>query len=186
MDWHARSGECRYCGGNSMWRTSVIKEQGLFDERLNSGEEPDLCYRVRQDGGKIVCIDAAMVTHDLGMRQFKQYWTRAERCGNGYATIARRYWWQPEKLWLREVIVNFAEPSVWLVAFAGGWYWGGILGGAMLLVAWWGTRAAQIAFAMRGRGVGVPDALLYGLHCQLVRLPVAIGQLKTLLMGFRW
>lgn len=184
QDWHIPPGEYRLCGGNAMWRTSVIAEHGFFDEELKSGEEPDLCYRVRQRGGKIVCIDVPMVTHDLGMKRFHQYWKRAESSGKGYAKIASRYWRNPEKLWLRELLVNFAEPLAWLAILAAGLLWKGLPGGALLLFAWWATRAAQIAYAMRGRGLGVPHALLYGLHCQFVRLPVAIGQLKTLL-GFQ-
>ncbi len=181
LDWHIPAGEYRLCGGNAMWRMSIIKAQHFFDESLKSGEEPDLCYRVRHGGGKIVCIDVPMVTHDLGMRRFGQYWARAESTGRGYARIASRYWRTPEKLWLREAILNFVEPSTWVLMFAIGWYGAGAVGGVALLLAWWGLRTARIAFAMRRRRVGAGQALLYALHCQFVRLPVAVGQLKALL-----
>jgi GT2 family glycosyltransferase len=184
LDWHIPAGDYRLCGGNAMWRTAVIAEHGFFDETLKAGEEPDLCYRVRHQGGKIVCVDAPMVTHDLGMRRFSQYWKRAEGSGKGYAKVASRYWRNNEKLWLREVLLNFAEPLVWLVVFAVGWLWNGFPGGLALLLGWWGTRTLQIAYAMRSRRLDLPHALMYGLHCQFVRLPVAIGQLKSLL-GWR-
>lgn len=181
LDWHIPAGEYRLCGGNALWRTSIIAEQGFFDETLKAGEEPDLCYRVRNHGGKIVCVDAPMVTHDLGMRRFSQYWRRAEGSGKGYAKIAARYWRNREKLWLREVLVNFAEPLAWVAVFAAGWFWNGLPGGTAFLLTWYALRALQIAYAMRTRRLGVMHALLYGLHCQFVRLPVAIGQLKMLL-----
>lgn len=180
LDWHVPAGEYRLCGGNSMWRTSTIAAQGFFDEDLRAGEEPDLCYRVRRSGGKILCIDAPMVTHDLGMRRFGQYWRRAEASGKGYAKVALRYWLSPEKLWLRELLVNFAEPCAWVLAFAIGWQVAGPLGGITLLSIWWLTRTAQIAYAIRRRHLGVSYSLLYGLHCQFVRLPLAIGQLQAL------
>ena len=158
-----------------------IAHNGYFDEGLKAGEEPDLCYRVRQSGGKIVCVDAPMVTHDLGMRSFSQYWQRGVFSGKGYAKVALRYWRNSEKLWLRELVVNFSEPLWWGIVLAMGWYFGGIQSGVALLLVWWSMRAAQIAYAMRARHLGVARSLLYGVHCQLVRLPVAIGQIRALL-----
>ena len=181
LDWHIPAGEYRLCGGNALWRIEAIAQHGYFDESLKAGEEPDLCYRVRQSGGKIVCVDAPMVTHDLGMRHFSQYWQRGVISGKGYARVAMRYWRNSEKLWLREFIANFLEPVLWGIIFVAGWYFGGLPGGVALLISWWTVRAAQIAYAMRGRNLDVPNALLYGIHCQLSRLPLAIGQLKTLL-----
>jgi glycosyltransferase involved in cell wall biosynthesis len=180
LNWYVAPGDYRFCGGNSMWRMSIIAANGYFDEDISFGEEPDLCYRVRQRGGRILCIDVPMVTHDLGMLRFDQYWRRAVNSGRAYATVAARYWRNPEKLWLRETLLNFAEPCAWMVILAIGWHVAGGAGGAALLIVWWLARATQIAYAIRTRKVTFPEALLYGLHCQFVRLPGAIGQLKTM------
>jgi glycosyltransferase involved in cell wall biosynthesis len=180
FDWHIPPGEHRFCGGNSMWRMSVIAEHGFFDENLRAGEEPDLCYRVRHKGGRVLCMDVPMVTHDLGMVSFGQYWNRGVSSGKGYASIAMRFWRNAEKLWFREMLVNFAEPAAWLVILLGGWLLFGWAGAGALILAWWLVRAVQIAYTVRRRKLGITDALLYGLHCQFVRFPVAIGQLKTL------
>jgi GT2 family glycosyltransferase len=180
FDWHIAPGDRRFCGGNSLWRREVIAAEGYFDESLRIGEEPDLCYRVRRHGGRIVCVDAPMVTHDLAMRRFGQYWRRAMSSGRGYAAIAGRYWRRSEKLWLREAVLNFAEPLLWLAIFAIGSAIGGMAWGAAAILGWWLMRASQIAYAMRGRKVRAGDALLYGLHCQFVRLPAAVGQLQVL------
>ena len=181
LDWHIPPGERRTCGGNSMWRMSVIAENGFFDEDLRVGEEPDLCYRVRHQGGRILCIDAPMVTHDLGMYRFRQYWDRAVNSGKGCALIAPRFWRNPEKLWFREMILNFAEPIAWLAILLVGWRLLGGGGAAALILAWWLIRTSQIAFTVRDRKLGLGNALMYGMHCQFVRLPAAIGQLKTFL-----
>ena len=183
LDWHIPAGEYRLCGGNAMWRLSSIVANGYFDEALESGEEPDLCYRVRHSGGKIVCIDAPMVKHDLQMRRFSQYWLRGEKTGRGYACIAMRYRSKAEKLWLREFVMNFAEPLLWVLFAATGWIASGVSGAALALVIWWAARAVQIGFAMRGRGLSVARRLMYGFHCQFVRLPVAVGQLGALSSG---
>jgi glycosyltransferase involved in cell wall biosynthesis len=181
LDWQIPPGDHRLCGGNAMWKMPVIAAHGFFDETLRLGEEPDLCYRVRQQGGRIVCIDAPMVKHDLGILRFGQYWKRAENSGKGYARVASRYWRNAEKLWLRELLRNFAEPLLWPVFFLTGWSLGGLPGALALLAGWWCARAVRIARYVRTRTANFADALLYGLHCQLVCVPLALGQVKAFL-----
>lgn len=164
-----------------MWRMSVIADNGFFDEDIRIGEEPDLCYRVRHKGGRILCVDFPMVTHDLGMHGFAQYWDRAVNSGRGYASIAMRFRRNSEKMWFREMLINFVEPAAWIVLFLIGGYffgWGRALG---IVLAWWLIRGVQIAYKLRNRKVGWDTALMYGLHCQFVRLPLVLGQLKVLL-----
>ena len=60
---------------------------------------------------------------------------------------------------------------------------GGVGVGVAALLAFWLLRAGKIALATRNRTNGFWRAWLYGLHCQLVRVPVAIGQIKVLLNG---
>jgi len=181
LDWHIPAGDHRLCGGNSMWRRDVIAAHGFFDEALQLGEEPDLCYRVRQQGHRIVCLDRPMVLHDLAMTTFKQYWNRGEATGKAYARVAARYWRLPEKMWLRETLRNFAEPFLWLVVAAVGAWLGGGWWALGALVGWWLLRALKIAIGARARSSGWAGGMLYGLHCQLMRLPVVVGQVKGLL-----
>lgn len=181
LDWHISAGDHRLCGGNSMWRRDVIAAHGFFDEALQLGEEPDLCYRVRQQGHRIVCLDRPMVLHDLAMTNFKQYWNRGEATGKAYARVAARYWRLPEKMWLRETLRNFAEPLLWLLVTAiGSWFVGGWGALGMLLVLWL-LRAFKIAIGARARSSGWVAGMLYGLHCQFLRLPIVVGQVKGLL-----
>lgn len=180
LDWHIPAGDHRLCGGNSMWRREVIAAHGFFDEALQLGEEPDLCYRVRQQGHRIVCLDIPMVLHDLAMTTFKQYWKRGEATGKAYARVALRYWRKPEKMWLREVVRNFIEPLIWLLVAAVGASFYGMGGAIVLLGAWLLLRALKIATAVGQRSGGWICGLMYGLHCQFIRLPVVVGQFKGL------
>ena len=180
LDWHMTPGERRLCGGNSLWRMSVIAENNFFDENIRLGEEPELCYRVRQKGGRILCIDAPMVTHDLGMHSFGQYWQRSINSGKAYASIAMRFRKNTEKMWLREMLINFVEPGAWALLFAASWSFLGLTSAVVVIVCWWLIRGLQIANTLRKRKLGLGTAMLYGLHCQFARLPVAIGQLKAL------
>lgn len=181
LDWHIPAGDHRLCGGNSMWRRDVIAAHGFFDETLQLGEEPDLCYRVRQQGHRIVCLDVPMVLHDLAMVTFKQYWKRGEATGKAYARVATRYWRKPEKMWLRETLRNFVEPALWLLIAAAGVWLGGFVGACGALVSWWILRALKISTAVRARASDWKHSVLYGLHCQFMRLPVVVGQVKGLL-----
>lgn len=183
LDWHVPPGEYRLCGGNAMWRREVLEAAGYFDEDFPFGEEPDLCYRVRQKGWRIRCIDAPMVKHDLGMTHFGQYWRRAENSGKAYVRVAARYWRQPEKLWLYESVRNFVEPALWVSILAAGTWLVSLGFGLVAVAAWAALRATRTALRMRGRVKGWQDALLYGFHTQLIRLPVAVGQIKALLFS---
>ena len=115
FDWYIPPGDYRLCGGNALWKRSAFDEAGLFDGELIAGEEPDLCFRVRQKGYRIVCIDSPMVKHDLDMHYFKDYWNRSVRSGTAYAIIAMRYRKTQEKLWFKEMTRNFAEVFIWLL-----------------------------------------------------------------------
>lgn len=180
LDWHVKPGEYRLCGGNALWRKTTFDTVGLFDTELRLGEEPDLCYRVRAAGGRIVCIDVPMVKHDLGMLTFSDYWTRAENSGKAYVRVALRYWRSKEKLWLYETLRNFIEPFVWLTLLVGGWVLHGLGTGLGFVMLWWALRSGRTAWKNRHRTPRAIDALLYGLHTQFIRLPIAIGQLKAL------
>lgn len=183
LDWHVPAGDHRLCGGNAMWRKAVLAHHQYFDEALQLGEEPDLCYRVRQQGLRIVCIDAPMVLHDLAMVTFRQYWRRGIANGKAYARVAARYWRQPEKMWLKEMLRNFLEPVVWLAMLGLGCVIGGGSVGVLTLLAFWLLRAGQIALPTRTRAGGLGRAWLYGLHCQLIRVPVVVGQIKAFIHG---
>ena len=185
LDWHIPAGDHRFCGGNAMWRISSIAGEGFFDETLRLGEEPDLCYRVRQHGGRIVCMDLPMVKHDLGIVQFSQYWKRGENSGVAYMRVAARYWRNTEKQWLREVIRNFAEPLLWIAIFLLGWRLGTLPAAIGLLAGWWLFRAVRIGYSARDRVASVADGFIYGLHCQFMRIPIVFGQIKAL-PGVLW
>ena len=185
LDWHIPAGDHRFCGGNAMWRMTAIAGEGYFDEDLRLGEEPDLCYRIRQQGGRIVCLSIPMVKHDLDILRFGQYWKRGENSGAAYLRVAARYWRNPEKLWMRETIRNFVEPLVWAAVLVSGWWLVMLPLAIMLLLGWWLARALSVARRVRGRTANWEDGLIYGVHTQFMRIPIAIGQFKELLRLFR-
>ncbi len=183
FDWYTPAGDYRLCGGNAMWRRDVFMQSGGFDSMLIAGEEPDLCYKVRQNGHRIVCIDAPMVKHDLDMNSFKQYWLRSVRSGYAYSVIAMRFINKKEKLWLKEMLRNFLDPIVWfaiiLIGFVVGW-----LPSLLLLLAFVSYRTSRVVKNVRPRAENAGEALLYGLHTQFSRIPLSVGQLRGLVDVF--
>jgi GT2 family glycosyltransferase len=84
MEWDTPPGSVESCGGDALMRVAAFNAVGGFDETLIAGEEPDLCFRMRQLGWKIERLDVEMTLHDAGMTQMRQWWQRNVR--SGYAT----------------------------------------------------------------------------------------------------
>ena len=149
MEWEGPVGDVTACGGIAMFRAAVFRDSSGFDPSLIAGEEPDLCFRLRQSGWRVVRIDAAMAIHDAAMFHPRQWWQRAKR--SGYADmeafvrrgreephLRRRVW--SNFLWSLPIGWPF-WPLLWLRAF-------------------------------RRRGA------LFATHIVLGKIPHAIGQLK--------
>lgn len=114
MEWDTLVGEAKSCGGDSLMRTDAFQEVGGFTEAMIAGEEPDLCFRLRQAGWKIFRLDAEMTLHDAAMSRATQWWQRSVR--SGYATAEayhRRGKSEPDLR--RQVISNLAWslPVAW-------------------------------------------------------------------------
>ena len=84
IEWNSPLGEVKYCGGDAMVRVEAFRQVGGFNPDLIAGEEPELCVRLRQNGGVILRIDAEMTLHDMAMTRFGQWWKRRPGC-SGFA-----------------------------------------------------------------------------------------------------
>lgn len=177
IDWMPREGPIRHCGGAAMYRREALDRLGGFPEDLPYGEEPYLCWRIRNElGMKIYQLNRTMADHDLGFRGWRDYWRRSVRCGATYAEIANRCRRSADRLWFREAVTNAA----WAVAL--------VAGVAALVLGPWPLRAAVLAaglavvarktFQTARRGYSVGVALLYALHSYLAKLPIAWGECR--------
>jgi len=84
-EWNTRIGEARACGGDALMRRAALDEVGGYRESLIAGEDPELCYRIRQKGWRVRRIDAEMTAHDAALTRFSQWWQRARRAGYAFA-----------------------------------------------------------------------------------------------------
>ncbi|MDC7221647.1 MAG: glycosyltransferase [Spirochaetales bacterium] len=83
-EWNTPIGDAKASGGDFIIRTEAFSEVNGFNPKVVAGEEPDLCYRLRQKGWRIRRIDHIMTYHDAAMTKFSQWWKRTKRSGHAY------------------------------------------------------------------------------------------------------
>ncbi len=177
IEWATPVGEVKACGGDSMMRMTALKKVGGFNSELIAGEEPELCMRLRQAGGKIMRIDADMTLHDAQITRFGQWWKRSVRSGLGFAQGAWLTRYNRERLWAREAFRS--------------WFWGLLLPGfaiatllptkglsIVLLLVIYTLLAYRVYRRIKLRGFQTKDAIFYALFCVLEKYPQLLGQIQ--------
>lgn len=85
IEWDTPVGDAKACGGDALFRVSALWDVEGYRQNMIAGEEPEMCYRMRQVGWKIRRLDAEMTLHDAAMTRFGQWWKRNQRAGHAYA-----------------------------------------------------------------------------------------------------
>lgn len=177
IEWDTPIGEAKACGGDSMMRVKALKNVGGFNPTLIAGEEPELCVRLRQAGGRVLRIDAEMTLHDAQITRLNQWWKRSLRGGHAYAEGSWLHGSSPEKHWVKE------SQRIWfwglllpLLAIAGAWSTWGL--STLLLLLAYSFLAYRIYRNTRQRGLKTGDAFLYSLFCVLDKFPQLQGQIQ--------
>lgn len=173
LEWDRPPGITGACGGDSMMRVDVFKEVGGFDPSLIAGEEPELCYRIRQRGWKILRLPAEMTLHDAAMRSFGQFWQRCVRSGYVFAEGAWRYGRSPERYDVRQLI-SILFWGLLLPAFAlfGVWPTSGL---SLLLLLGYALLYRRLVKYQLSRGSPKPVARLYARLILIGKVPEALG-----------
>ncbi len=157
-------------------RTGPLLEVGGFNPALIAGEEPDLCFRLRQRGQRVRRIDAEMTLHDANIRRFGQWWRRTLRGGHAYAegfTLHRR---EPGRYCRREVRSNLLWGTLLpVLCLALLWLRPSL---AVLLLLGYPLLLLRVYVGSRRRGHGRKDAWLYSSFCVLGKIPSSLGQLR--------
>lgn len=176
VEWDTPVGEAKACGGDAMMRLSAFTAVGGFDPTLIAGEEPELCLRLRAQGGKIARLDHEMTLHDAAITELGQWWQRAVRSGHAYAEGAHKHGKGPERHWVAETrrIV----------------LWGGVLpalalgaapltaGLSLSLLLGYPVSAYRAYRAVRRRGVAMDSAAAYAAFMVLAKGAEMQGALR--------
>jgi glycosyltransferase involved in cell wall biosynthesis len=173
MEWDTPIGEATACGGDALIRLDAYYAVGGYNVSLIAGEEPEMCFRLRRAGWRILRVDRDMTLHDAQMTRFAQWWTRAVRCGHAYAEGRAMHGDTRQHYRVHEMrsIIEWAMLLP-LLAFGLAWFtWGAslsLLGGYVLL--WDRVRRQRME-----SGDGREDAALYARYCVLAKFAQLIG-----------
>ena len=178
IEWDTPIGDTKACGGDAMMRVAALQQVGGYNPTLIAGEEPEMCVRLRRQGGKILRLDAEMTLHDAQMTKFGQWWKRSVRAGHAFAEGAWMHGAPPEKHWVKD------SRSIWL--------WGLVIP-LLILATVWFTRGLSLALLLlypfmgykiyrylKKTGRSQREAKLYATFCMLGKFPQAQGQLQFL------
>lgn len=176
MEWHHPAGLVNSCGGDALIRVRALQAVGGYDPTLIAGEEPEMCFRLRQQGWQILCIDHDMTWHDAAMTRFSQFYKRTVRAGHAYAENAWLHGRSPERHQVRNVLSSlcwgFALPVLALVLAwpSHGW-------SLLLLLIGYGLLFYRIRRFRRRMGDTGADATLYAGYTCLAKFIEPIGML---------
>ncbi len=185
MEWHLPAGEARHCGGIFLCRSDAFRKAGMFDPAVIAGEEPDLCARMRAQGGRILRIDNPMATHDADMHRFAQWWRRAARGGLAFALTAARNGWRDRgaiRQLVSSVLWGVAVPGALLISLALIPFTPRASVPAALLALLIIAMILRIARSRRRIGDPWRHALLYAIFCMLAKTAQVVGMLRWLRM----
>jgi cellulose synthase/poly-beta-1,6-N-acetylglucosamine synthase-like glycosyltransferase len=189
-EWNTPPGETIALGGDAVYRLSAYLAAGEFNPEVPAGEEPELCYRIRQAGWRLWRIDQEMTTHDAAMTRWREWWTRQVRTGYGGYLVERRF-----KIglfdrllrgaigWTLLAIVGVLAPPAAIALSLD-------LGAASVVSlaagALWVTQIARIAHRAARRGVvTLRPALEIGALTMLAKPPIVLGMVRALRATWR-
>ncbi len=180
IDWNPVEGEVDAFGGAAMYRRDVFEQAGRFPEDVSTGEDPLLCWRIRNlTAHKVWYLHKRMAKHDLGFRGLRDYWKRSTTTGRAYIEIATRCWDSKDPMWKPNVIRNFVWAGFYVVLLLAIALSPPIVGITLLGVI--ALVLARLTFKTWRRGHPLSVSIGYALHCYLAKIPLAWGQLKWLL-----
>lgn len=147
-EWDTPVGQAKACGGDALMRVDAVRAVGGFRDDLIAGEEPELCLRLRRQGGQIWRLDVEMTLHDAAMTRFSQWWRRSRRAGHAFAEGAALHGRGPERHWLRET----RRALFWGLALPAGAVVGALAlhPGALALLMLWPLQVVRLWPRMGG------------------------------------
>jgi GT2 family glycosyltransferase len=176
IEWRKVPGPVAACGGNFMVRAEAFRREGGFRPEVIAAEDDELCFRLRQAGGRILHIDAGMVWHEIAMTRLSEWLRRAQRTGHAYAQVAALHGRSKERLFVRDCLrAGFWGLALPVVSLALAWPTKGL---SLLLLAAYPLQAARVYSVGRRAGRSRTDALLFAVLSLAAKFPAAAGMVQ--------
>lgn len=184
FEWETPIGESSASGGDFLIRTKCFQTVGGFNTQVVAGEEPELGFRIRQHGWKILRIDHEMTLHDAALTRFSSWWRRERRSGYGGLDVHFRTASDSQSYFARHVRSTWFWSLGWfcllsLMMVAGGIANGvmGMLFGGMLWLAATMIQVARIASRYRRPQLSINDSLRMAVLTLVSKWPQMLGQI---------
>ena len=175
IEWNTPVGEARACGGDAMMRVEAFEQVDGFNSNLIAGEEPELCFRLRSKGWKILRLDAEMTLHDAQITRFSQWWQRSVRSGHAYVEGAWLHGNSPERHRIKEtksiLLWGAIVPLITLGSLLPSHGW------SLILLLGYPLMIYKIYRYLRSK-LSTKSALLYAINCIVIKFPQAQGQIQ--------
>jgi GT2 family glycosyltransferase len=175
IEWGRDIGEIQSCGGDMMVRADAFLKAGMFNPEMIAGEEPELCIRLREAGGKIFRINHDMTIHDAAMYKFSQWWKRSVRGGHAYAEGCAMHGRPPhfhKRRQVQSVLLWGAAVPLASITFAiAAFWWPPALTGTAAMLLGYLILFLKIQRSMLKRGFNSFDARLYAGACVVGKFP---------------
>jgi GT2 family glycosyltransferase len=175
LEWNSPVGPIKYFGGDTLLRVNALREVNGYNEKLIGCEEPELCFRLRLLGWKILRIDFEMTEHDARITHFSQWWKRSTRTGYSYIQSSVLHPDKPIPFMQREIrsalIWGGAFPILLLSCFFN----------PMLLIVVGLGFLWQVKRILNRNNLKDQDrtfTLRFALFSVLINLPIAVGMLR--------
>jgi GT2 family glycosyltransferase len=185
MEWKRKPGVAKSFCGIVLIRSDVLQQSGGYSETMIAGEDPELAYRIRQNGWKILQLADDMAWHDANILHFRQWWRRMVRGGHAYAESAAMHGQEPERYCVRQtvgaVLFGAIVPAI-LILIVGLAFWRvRLLWLEIIPLLAWG----RIVFASYRRRRSMGDrrgmSFVYGLIMVPAKIAEAVGVAKFIL-----
>lgn len=119
IEWNTPVGKADACGGDFMARATTFNDSGGFNDSLIAGEEPELCFRIRNEGWDVFRAAPLMTYHDAAMMHFGQWFQRTSRSGYAYAARGALHINAPGNYCQRENLRIAFWAAAWPAAIIG-------------------------------------------------------------------
>jgi GT2 family glycosyltransferase len=187
LEWNTPVGLAEACGGDALYRRRAFEAVGGFNPRLIAGEEPELCFRLRQAGGLIRRLPGLITWHDAALTHFGQWWKRTKRSGHAAAEAWHLHGPRGEVHMVRIAKSALAYalllPFLTLCACLGLWLAGlGRLAWLppLLLLVLYGRLVSKVRTQRLARGDTRQAAALYARYTFVGKFAEAVGVLSFL------
>jgi GT2 family glycosyltransferase len=179
LEWDTPIGEAEACGGDALILTEALLRVDGYREDLIAGEEPEMCYRMRHLGYRILRIDQEMTLHDANLSKPSQWFQRSKRTGHAFAEWAALHGAEAERMGVRQTMSNV----FWGVAVPGALGVAGLSMGP--LAASMGGAAAYAylfnkSYKYESKRRTQLEARLMAAGCVAAKIPEALGTLQFL------